>query len=664
MTSNQENTTGSLPGRVEALLEQDAAGQDAALRSLQQELGALQMERQNDILEQIFQSFGTAVGKQKEWQASFRESGILALALEDLDSSVASTSLQKQCLRVIGNSVADNDLNREVVMKEMQKLVAVIAHEELTTTALIVLFNLCNDFDPAKDAAAAIRLDLIISANLSSIPEGATDYAVELLTWTTGKLTTEQLKDETSLQIFANLLKLALQYDEDHYHEYSAIIVHYLQDPEFQSAVATPEYLDDLSNLMLDFEVRLSPEEIQAVFRELAITKHDSTPPSEDTTILLLSQLINSTSSISASDTFATNFTVNSPVIERIRTRLGYPTDTDTSPSSVCACVILGNLAMSDSICISMVHTLQLHLPLRDILLFSKHSALLYAALGFLRHLAFPEQNRTELGNARIIEACHRFLALYPDRATLPWVDDPAVRGEMGALLAKLVTNNPANIERVVMHRVGESRSEPGELPLQSVSNGPTCLGDLVKQSMEQTRPLPSTSMKNLGIEAGRTIVNVLRYLGRAGGPGRASGDGELDVDVVRKRMFEVQYIAKPLAKVVRQRFYADARSEGLLGLGLMAQSREGAARVIEEIKDDGGLLEAIKDFAEGKDGGVEQQGQAAGRDYQNAIVLMQALRNNWGDETDEALKDRIISLQELLGKSMTWRVAIACIGE
>jgi hypothetical protein len=40
--------------------------------------------------------------------------------------------------------------------------------------------------------------------------------------------------------------------------------------------------------------------------------------------------------------------------------------------------------------------------------------------------------------------------------------------------------------------------------------------------------------------------------------------------------------------------------------------------------------LEAIKEFAEGKDGGAEQQGQAAGRDYQNAMVLLQALQNHW----------------------------------
>jgi hypothetical protein len=337
-------------------------------------------------------------------------------------------------------------------------------------------------------------------------------------------------------------------------------------------------------------------------------------PPSDETTVLLLSQLINSISSLSSTDAFAQNFTVRSPVIERIRAKLGYPTN--KSPSAVCACVMLGNLAMSDEVCIDMVSIMQLHMPLRDMIFFDQHPALLYAALGFLRHLAFPEANRTELGDARIIEGCHNFIVARGD--------DPAVRGEIAALLYKLVTNNPKNIERVVMYRVGESRGEPGEMPLRSVSDGPTCLGDLVKQSLLPGKPLPSSAMKNMMVEAGRTIVAILRYLGRA------NAGGDLDVDAVRLRMFECPNVAKPLARLVRQRFYADARSEGLLGLGLMAQSDEGTARVIEEFKEDAGLLEAIKEFAEGKDGGAEQQGQAAGRDYQNAMVLLQALQNHW----------------------------------
>lgn len=412
-----------------------------------------------------------------------------------------------------------------------------------------------------------------------------------------------------------------MHFDDDHHQEYIAILVHYLQEPDFQALVATPGHLNDLITLLLDFETRISPADIQAVFQELAISKTDDALASDETNVILLSQLINGTSGISSTDQFSATFDLNSPIVERLKPSLAYPYD--ETPSIVCACIILGNLAMSDATCISIVQDIKLHEPLIEILFFSKHSALLYAAVGFLRHLAFPEENRTILGDARLIEACHVFLTR---GSQVPFANDPAVRGEIAALLGKLVTNNPKNIERVVMFRVGELRGEPGELPLQSITTGPTCLLDLVAQSLEPAKPLPSTSMKNLTIEAGRTIVSILRYLGRS------DEDAGLDASAVRQRMFEVPDIAKPVARLVRQRFYADARSEGLLGLGFMAQSPEGAACVMKEIKEDDGLLGAIKDFAQDKDGGIEgqQQGRAAGRDYQNAIVLLQALRNNW----------------------------------
>jgi hypothetical protein len=503
-----------------------------------------------------------------------------------------------------------------------------------------MIFYIFTWTDPAKAAAAALRLDATIARELflKTIPEEAIDYAVDLLTWTTGKLTAEQLKDEYSLETFAGLLKVALQYDEEHYHEYVAILVHYLQDPDFQSHVATPKFVDDLVVLMLDFESRLTPDDIEAVFQELATTKADDTTQSDETTVLLLSQLINSISSLSATDAFAHNFDVRSSVIERLRAKMKYPTD--KSPSAVCACVMLGNLAMSDEVCIDMVSIMDLHLPLRDMLLFDSHSALLYAALGFLRHLAMPEANRGILGDAGVIEACHGFVTGKGE--------DPAVRGEIVAVVGKLVTNCPKNIQRVVYARLNEGSSEPSELPWKEEKDGSTCLEDLVKHSLLSGKPLPSTSMKNMLIETGRTIVSILRYLGRS------NTDTTLDPDAIRARMFECPDIAKPLTKLVRQRFYADARSEGLLGLGLMAQSPEGAARVIGEVKEDAGLLEAIKEFAEGKDGGAEGQGQAAGRDYQNAMVLLQALQNHWQDgEADGGLKEQIVSLQNSLGKMM-----------
>lgn len=456
-------------------------------------------------------------------------------------------------------------------------------------------------------------MDALVAENLflDRIPEQAIDYAIDLLTWTTDKLTAEQLKDNTSLKVFSYLLSATLQYDEDHYHEHIAILVHYLQDPEFQQRVAVPELLDDLVTLVLDFETRMTATEIEAVFQELTIAKTDEKSPSDETSVLLLTQLINSVSAVSATDAFAQNFNARNPLIERIRAKLNY-SSTEYMPSTVCACVILGNLAMADEICIDMVSIMQLHEPLISILSSAKHSALLYATAGFLRHLAFPEANRTILGHAGLTKACHTLIITSTDAA---------VRGEIAALLCKLVTNNVDNVTMVVSRKVVEDPIESdGLLSLSEDSN--SILEDVVKQALAPASPLPSTSMKNPMIELGRTIIAILRYIGRP--------NAESDVESLQQDLLAVPKVARPLAGLVRQRFYADARSEGLLGLGLLAQSMGGAAHVIEELEHDPGLLEAIKDSAEGKDGGTAQQGSANGRDYQNAIVLLQALQNNW----------------------------------
>lgn len=448
-----------------------------------------------------------------------------------------------------------------------------------------------------------LRLDATISALLAldSIPEVAIDYAADLLTWSTGNLTAVQLKDDLSLETFTNLLKVAFDYDPDHYEEYVAILVHYLQDPEFQQMVAMPQLLDDLVVLMLDFEARLTPEELESVFQELGISKDTERTASDQTKVILLAQLIGTVSAISSTDAFAQGFSVRSPVVERVEAQLRSPWD-KASPSTVCSCVMLGNLAMSDTTCIDMVQIMELHVALIDILQRGEptRSALLYAAAGFMRHLTFPEANRTVLADAGLLQACCRLLTL----------NEPSVSGEAAAILCKLVTNSFHNIERTVYGKTN------------SAANGETTiLSHVVEQALAPSGPLPSTAMKNPMIELGRTIVAMLRHLGRT--------NAEKDVDAVRQEVLKVPNVGRPIARLIRQRFYADARSEGVLGLGLMAQLPQGATQVVREIKEDSGLLDAIKEFAKGEDGGIEQQGSTAGRDYQNAIVLLQALQNN-----------------------------------
>jgi hypothetical protein len=479
---------------------------------------------------------------------------------------------------------------------------------------------LLTQIDPAKAAVATLRLDATITAYLviDKIPEAGLDYATDLITWATGNLTDAQFKDELSLETFKSLLNVALQYDEDHHLEYVAILVHYLQDQEFQQRIATPKLLDDLVALMLDFEARLEDEEIEAVFQELATSKNSETVTSDEAQVLLLAQLIGSISAASCSDAFVQGFNIRSPVIERLEAKLRAPWDASL-PSTICACVMLGNLAMSDEVCIDMVKIMELHLQLIQILRWSDKPALLYAAAGFMRHLTFPEANRALLADAGLMEACCRMLVL----------EDPSVRGETAAMLCKLVTNNFHNIEKVMYETVGDATQAEDA----NVGEDTVIFTHIVEQALAPSAPLPSTTMKNAMIELGRTIVAMLRYLGRP--------NAERDVEPVQLQILQTPLIARAISQLVRQQFYPEAKSEGLLGLGLLAQTLEGAAQIADEIKEDSKLLEIIKEYANATDAGLPQQAATAtpaSRDHQNAIVLLQALQNNAVRELQEAV--------------------------
>ncbi|KAH6616627.1 GTP binding protein-like protein [Boeremia exigua] len=635
MTTNEEPGR-TLPEEVSALLSMGPDASVDVIASLKTLHNRFTTTPDSEPSEQALQQLGTAAGKQKAWQDLFREAGLLDYVLRNLGDVGVPLALRRQYLRIIGNCVADNDVNRELATKDITKIVDCLPSDDLTAVALAVLFNLCNDFDPSKAAAAVIRLDFTLSGYLVGhrIPDAAIDYATELLTWTTEKLTAAQFNDDVSLDTFSDLVKVALDYDEDHYHEYIAILVHYLQDPEFQAKIATPGLLGDLITLMLDFESRLSMAEVEAVFEELAISNStETTTTATNTNVLLAAQLIGNISAISATDLFAQRFDVRSQATETFRAKL----NASPLPSTICACVVLGNLAMSNEVCTNMVKIMELHLPLARILSSSSKPALLYAAAGFMRHLTFPEENRELLADAGLLQICAKLLKQ----------KDAAVSGEAAAMIGKLVTNNLHNIIKVVCEKVGEV-VVPDAHPIVGVeaSSELTILHQIVEQALAPARPLPSTAMKNPTVELSRSIVTILRFLGRP--------SAEDQVDAIREQMLNVTLIARPLAKLVRQRFYADARSEGLLGLGLMAQTAHGAKLVIEEIKEDDGLLAAIQDFAEGKDGGAAQQvSSSSGRDYQNAIVLLQALQNNLHTEADQALRDQVRILQETLGRMM-----------
>lgn len=411
------------------------------------------------------------------------------------------------------------------------------------------------------------------------------------------------------MAVFDDILRAAAQYNEDQCQDYVALIVHYLQDPDFQQRVADPDVVQRLLELLLDVEFNeLTKDEVQIAMQELGTQNTQDALSSEETSVILTVRLVNCISALSATDAFVNSVTLESRIVHTLKEKL---VSAQVMPSTVCACVMLGNIATSDSVCIDMVQKLGLHEALNNILFMRSEQALLYAAAGFMRHLTFPESNRLILGDAGlVVTCCHLFGN----------IQDPAVRGEGAAILCKLITNCLPNIDRVVR------KGLPVELTLAPLADvplpgEPRLLHHIVREALKPSAPLPSTSMKNPMIELGRILVVILRYMRRPTSYG--------DLDELARNIFDVPAVARPLARLVRQRFYADARSEGLLGLGLMAQTPEGAACVVEEMKVDTGLLDAIKEFAGEQNGEAQKSNESAGRDYQNAVVLLHGLATN-----------------------------------
>ena len=225
--------------------------------------------------------------------------------------------------------------------------------------------------------------------------------------------------------------------------------------------------------------------------------------------------------------------------------------------------------------------------------------------------MAFPEENRRVLGKAGLIETCCHLLLS----------QDPAVRGEAAAILCKLATDNFENIEQIVYESMPEDIT-PAELPGAALPVHPTILYHMITQSQLTTAPLPSSSMKPAAIELGRAIVAILRYLHRS--------DTPHDVEPLLRHMYQTPFVAKPLTQLFQQRFYVEARSEGLLGLGLIVQSHEGAMCIVDALKDDGSLLDSLKEFlTDEKKEMLAQNATYFTRDQQNALMFLHGLSQN-----------------------------------
>ncbi|KAL2000830.1 hypothetical protein VTN02DRAFT_2569 [Thermoascus thermophilus] len=547
--------------------------------------------------------------RDQSWRVPYGRAGILDFFLrvvaskDDIDNEILLHSL-----RLIGNSCADTDENRQLVVDANYTLpiIRFFLDPELVHVAIPVIYNICADFEPAQSQVATNRIAYII---LKLIRDGLIEgnallnYAYELV-----EMAAEQAQGIDASPDGTILLLMDLAVDEHTtFAQYACLVnclVTYLQNERFQNVC--------LSNGMV--------EKLLAVLRRSYSTDADESS-SED--VQLLAQLrlkINQAlSDVSALPQFMEIYPLDSSLSKTLKSWLESPED----QMQICACVMLGNLARSDEVCQAMVRNLEIHKALISILKSEARGAVLHAALGFLKNLAIAGDNKSYLGDADIIPAISHL-----------WGFDtvPQVQYAAASLARQVISSSIKNISRL-LERLSPDPDSPAHTR--------TYLSLL----LSLFRKTDSTPIKT---EIGRAIASICRMINSR------TREESNETNILFERFFSLhEDVARPIGAMITQTQWLVVRSEGLFALALMASTKQGSLAVVDclENMDVYQVLQSSlsADISESTD---DNERLRRSKDRDNTIILVKELLKHDPETLPQTKKAMLEDLMKNAGRS------------
>jgi hypothetical protein len=336
----------------------------------------------------------------------------------------------------------------------------------------------------------------------------------------------------------------------------------YLRHERFQQAVIKSSAVQTCYRAMLFSYTRFEDATAQ-----LSLAMGTASPDQDDAKRLSImrSNMNQVLSDISALPEFAATFPVLSPFSSNIRRCLSSP----QLQLQVMACIILGNIARSDSACEEFVHTCQIHKPLITILTEANDFQVLYATLGFLKNLALPIRNKEALGDAGLITILPRLW----DMTALPQIQYSSI-----SLARQLLNRTFENVRRICTH-LSEDKDSP--------AYERTRLSILI--SLFQR-----TDAEPIKMEIARLLTAICRVF-------TSPSQNVRDVDRRRKQFFDYHPdVGRPLSFMVSQKKWPVVRSEGWFAMALMARTPEGAI-VISDILHDVQVFQPLVELLTGQ---------------------------------------------------------------
>ncbi|KAE8374305.1 armadillo-type protein [Aspergillus bertholletiae] len=536
------------------------------------------------------------------WRLPYGQSGILTFFLQLIASKEdVGTGLLLHALRLVGNSCADTDENRTIVVKGnyTSAIIQHLLNPELIKIVIPVIYNICIDFEPAQSQLAASKIVYIFLKLLRDDSfkgnEGLLDFVYELIELAAEHEQGIALSPDETISL---LIDLAVDKDitctASRFSCIATCSMAYLDNKRFQNICTTRYMVADLLSMLsksLDFDAEL--------------------PSNDDIQLLAQVQLkINQTlAEISGVPSFAEHYPLGSDLSRILRSWLQRTED----QLQICSCVMLGNLARSDEVCQAMVQDLNIHRDLISIVKGNARGAVLHAALGFLKNLAIAGENRVHLGQAGIIPAVSRLWG---------YESVPQVQFAATSIVRQVIVASVENVSYLLEDCPGDEDHR-------------TYLSQLLSL-FEKTDSTP------IRTEIGRIIASICRTLVPK------SREQDKKADTILERLFSIHgSIAFPIGAMISQSQWPVVRSEGWFALALMASTQPGSVTVVNCIEKMGLVPSLEQRLSAESLGSTEEENRLQLiKDRDNIIVLIQEILKQDPIQLSDSAKN---TLQDLM---------------
>ena len=294
------------------------------------------------------------------------------------------------------------------------------------------------------------------------------------------------------------------------------------------------------------------------------------------------------------------------------------------------ACIMLGNVATSDTACLSLVNSHSIHIPLIAIMGQSdKDHGTVFSSVGMLRNLVLPTENKLVIGD--------------PESGIWQALETRWLHGIEGGV-EKQVPYAVSGFGRILVKGCRENA-------LRMLENATSCLpgdGEASEKITTRLSLLLKLSAKSDEVptqtEIARTVCEVLRCI--AAWKGQASGWAarENGIGLTLVEMEERVYnsggkyhnhgmIPQVIGAMVKQDKWPAVRSEGIFALGLLAAGFGGGGQGVgfegHSFPNEGARLAwSVKGDWWGLISGEREKVKLEGKDSANALVLVAEVRS------------------------------------